>query len=157
MGRAGNKPLIRRFEPGDAAGFRALVEAVLGEYGFVPDPLLEADLRDPLASYDAVWVAADGEDVVGSAAVRRCGAGELELKRMYLDPIYRGRGLGRALLEEALSWARANGMSSVVLDTSEAMAEAQRLYESAGFIRYGSRVEEGAVDARCEVLYKLEL
>lgn len=148
---------IRPFEADDLDGFRALVEAVLGEYGFVPDPVLESDLGDPLGKYDQVWVAADGDSVVGSVAVRRLGDGELELKRMYLNPRYRGRGVGRGLLARALGWARADGAVAIVLDTSEAMVEAQRLYESVGFVRTGTRTERGALDSRCEVLYRLAL
>lgn len=148
---------LRPFQSGDLDGFRALVESVLDEYGFVPDPVLESDLRDPVGKYDQVWVAVDGDAVVGSVALRQLGKGELELKRMYLYPDYRGRGLGKRLLEQALQWARAEGAVAIVLDTSEAMLEAQRLYESVGFVRTGLRTERGEFDSRCEVLYRLTL
>lgn len=76
---------------------------------------------------------------------------------MYLAPAFRVRGLSRKLLDRAQSWAQAQPLSEVVLDTAEAMVGAQRLHESAGFERTGSRSETGAHDSRCEVLYRLRL
>ncbi len=149
---------IRPFEPTDQAGFAHLVATVLVEYGLSPDTILEADLEYPDTSYQGAWVAIDNDGVVGSVAIRLLDDGKIaELKRMYLQPEYRGRGLGRALLNHAIHWARDRGCRSIVLDTSTAMTAAQRLYESAGFARTGTRTETGAHDSRCEVLYKLDL
>ncbi len=130
---------------------------VLSELGYTPDPVLEADLADPGAAYDAAWVAEDEGGVVGTVAVRRSGEGEAELKRMYLLPAYRRRGLGRQLLGTALAWARSQHLGAVHLDTGSFMVDAQRFYESAGFKRSGSRTELGERGSRCEVLYRLEL
>ena len=145
------------FAPEHAPGFRALVAAVLGEFGFREDPELDSDLIDPRAHYDAVWVVLRHENVVGSVAMRRVDEATAELKRMYLDAEVRGRGLGKRLLATALAWARGQGFSRVVLDTTDSMHAARALYESAGFERTGTRTERGAVDSRCEVLYALEL
>jgi ribosomal protein S18 acetylase RimI-like enzyme len=79
-----------------------------------------------------------------------------ELKRMYLQSTYRGRGLGRTLLSQAISWAQSQNSQAVILDTSTTMTAAQHFYESAGFVRTGTRTETGAQDSRCEVLYKLD-
>jgi len=122
------------------------------------DPVLEADLDDPQRVYDAVWVATDNDEVIGSVAIRLTdGGATAELKRMYLQPAYRGRGLGRNLLDQAIGWAHGQRCRSIVLDTSTAMTTAQRLYQAAGFHRTGTRTETGTRDSRCEILYKLEL
>jgi GNAT superfamily N-acetyltransferase len=159
------------------AGFAALVSGVLAELGFALDPELDADLARPEVFYDAAWVAVDAGQVVGSVAVRRARGAEVaagtrgpgreepgreddkeaELKRMYLWPAYRGRGLGRRLLALALDWARSQGFRSVRLDTGSAMVQAQRFYEAAGFEPCGSRTEVGERASRCEVLYRLQL
>jgi GNAT superfamily N-acetyltransferase len=82
------------------------------------------------------------------------GDGAVELKRMYLRPEARGRGLGKQLLAVALDWARAEGKSTVRLDTSERMVAAQRLYETHGFRRVaGSAPRQG----QCRLLYELRL
>lgn len=148
---------VRSFGPGDREGFADLVASVLQEFGMKVDPVLEADLDDPPTHYDAIWIAAAGDAVVGCAAVRGLGDGSAELKRMYLRPTYRGRGPGRALLEKAIGWASDQGCESIVLDTSTTMTDAQRLYESAGFARTGERTEKGADDSRCEILYSLRV
>jgi GNAT superfamily N-acetyltransferase len=149
---------IRPYEATDQAGFAHLVASVLAEYGLNVDPVLEADLEYPSASYQGAWVAVHNEQVIGSVAIRLLDEGDVaELKRMYLQPEHRGRGLGRALLNQAVDWAKDKRCRSIVLDTSTAMTSAQRLYEAAGFARTGTRTETGAHDSRCEVLYKLDL
>jgi GNAT superfamily N-acetyltransferase len=78
----------------------------------------------------------------------------VELKRMYLRPDQRGRGLGKELLALALDWARANEMRVVRLDTSERMVAAQRLYEANGFERVPG---EAPRQGQCRLLYELRL
>jgi GNAT superfamily N-acetyltransferase len=142
------------FEAAHADGFRSLVADTLREFDFVLDPELDADLDDPQAAYIALWVAVEGDAVIGSVALRDLGDGAVELKRMYLRPDQRGRGLGRELLGVALAWAREHGMHRVRLDTSERMAAAQRLYEAHGFVRVpGSAPRQG----QCRLLYELRL
>jgi GNAT superfamily N-acetyltransferase len=101
-----------------------------------------------------LWVALDGAEVVGSVALRDLGDGVVELKRMYLRPDQRGRGLGRELLGVALDWARDRGMRAVRLDTSERMVAAQRLYEAYGFERVPG---EAPRQGQCRLLYELRL
>jgi GNAT superfamily N-acetyltransferase len=157
MSRAAEDVEIRPYEPADEAGFAQLVETVLNEYGFNVDPILDGDLEHPEITYQGVWVAIDNDRLVGSVAMRLLDDRRAELKRMYLQPEHRGRGLGRTLLNHAIDWARDRGCQAIVLGTSTAMTAAQRLYESAGFSRTGTRTEAGANDSRCEVLYRLDL
>ncbi len=49
-----------------------------------------------------------------------------------IDPNRRGRGLGRALMEEAVAWARSNGLEQLLL---WAAGESPGFYESVGFRR----------------------
>jgi GNAT superfamily N-acetyltransferase len=86
--------------------------------------------------------------------LRDLGSGSVELKRMYLRPAERGRGLGRRLLLVALDWARMHGMHVVRLDTSERMVAAQRLYEAHGFVRVPG---EAPRQGQCRLLYELRL
>lgn len=149
---------IRPFRAEDRAGFERVVSSVLSEFGFQLDEILDTDLVDPAARYAAIWVAVHESVVVGTLALRSLEDGRsAELKRMFLLPPYRGQGNGRSLLQHALSWARDAGFEAVVLDTSPAMAVAQHLYESVGFVRTGTRTEQGARDSRSEILYELRL
>jgi len=142
------------FDSTQTDGFRSLVVDTLSEFGFERDAELDGDLDDPGATYAALWVAVEDGTVVGSAALRDLGDGAVELKRMYLRPDQRGRGLGKRLLALALDWAREHGMSVIRLDTSERMVDAQRLYEAHGFERVaGSAPRQG----QCRLLYELRL
>ncbi len=142
------------FEAARADGFRSLVVDTLREFGFEPDPELDGDLDDPAATYVALWLALSGSEVVGSVALRDLGDGVLELKRMYLRPSQRGRGLGKHLLALTLDWARAHGARAITLDTSERMVAAQHLYEAHGFRRVpGDAPRQG----QCRLLYELRL
>jgi putative acetyltransferase len=123
------------FEATHAQGFAALIADTLREFGFEHDPELDADLEDPGGTYVALWIALAGGEVAGSVALRDLGDRAYKLKRMYLRPAHRGRGLGKRLLATALDWARANDARVVRLDTAEGMAAARRLYESAGFVQ----------------------
>lgn len=61
-----------------------------------------------------------------------------ELKRMYLRPEARGRGLGRALAEAALGAATDLGYETVRLDTVAEMEAAVELYRKLGFVEIGA-------------------
>lgn len=72
----------------------------------------------------------------GCAGVRDCGAGPegtAELKRMYVVPEHRGRGLSRRLLAAAEDAARELGYRTLWLETGTAQPEAMVLYASAGY------------------------
>jgi putative acetyltransferase len=66
--------------------------------------------------------------------VLKDGIGAAEMKRLWVEPRFRGHGLGRRLVGSAIDWARTYECSAVVLDTvNEAMPEAAQLYGSLGF------------------------
>ena len=94
-----------------------------------PDPA-PAELEPPRGM---LLVAFDGDDPVACGAVRRLGPDVAEIKRMYVAPRARGRGLGRKLLRELERAAIELGCRTARLDTMAAMAEAGALYRSAGY------------------------
>lgn len=73
---------------------------------------------------------------VACGGVRPCWEGPpgvAEIKRMYVDPAVRGRGLGRLLLAALEDAARRLGYERIWIETGTAQPEALRLYETSGW------------------------
>jgi putative acetyltransferase len=79
------------------------------------------------------FVIAYDDAPVGCGAVRVIEAGTAEVKRMYVAPAARGRGVGAAVLAALEQEARALGATRLVLETGDRLAAAVALYRRAGF------------------------
>lgn len=76
-----------------------------------------------------------GDDVVGCVALRPLSPQMCEMKRMWVEPGFAGRGIGRALAERIVAEARAIGYRAMRLDTfPERLRAAQHLYHTIGFV-----------------------
>lgn len=90
----------------------------------------------PVLEPGARWLVGrrDGQPVC-CVAVQELEPGVGELKRMYVAPVERGRGMGRALLAAAEGMAADAGWATLRLETGDAQPEAVRLYEASGWRR----------------------
>ena len=131
---------IRRAGPADHAGVtRELAEyfAFLGED--VDASGLDHDVADWQGEYDGaagvmLIIVDPAGVVVGTAGVRRLAPGVAELKRMWLRPDCRGRGLAPRLMDRCLGEARALGGRVLRLDSERhRLAAAVKLYRRYGF------------------------
>ena len=98
------------------------------------DPARIAAPTTEFTSPDGVFLLArlDGR-AVGCGAVRTLDTDHAEIKRMWVAPAVRGRGIGRSLLAALESAAAELGCHTVRLDTAAYLAEALPLYLSAGY------------------------
>ncbi len=94
-------------------------------HGLTPDGLVEPAVRFVVARLD--------DEPVGCGAVM-LDAGDAEIKRMYVAPAARGKGIGRQLLDHLELLAVAAGCRTVRLETGVAQPEAQALYGRAGYL-----------------------
>jgi GNAT superfamily N-acetyltransferase len=78
-------------------------------------------------------LASEESQAAGIACLKRIREDMGEIKRMYVRPEYRSRGIGRVLLEALLAEAQQIGYPSVRLDSTRFMKAAHSLYRSAGF------------------------
>lgn len=112
--------------PIDFQGFGEELEGLPGVYGAEGGALLLATYQKEPAGTIALRRLA-----LRRGEVKRCG----EVKRLYLRPQFRGRGLGRRLLEAVMDEACTLGYESLYADTLPAMTDALSLYERVGFYR----------------------
>ncbi len=143
----------------DCEQIRSLVFGVLGEYALKPDPAsTDVDIEDIESSYLAqggtfLVLEAQDDSIVGAYGLYPMEDRTCELRKMYLNKAYRGKGLGKALLDDALTRARQLGFRRVVLETASVLIEAIALYKSYGFVEY----TPDHLSSRCDQAYYLEL
>ena len=123
----------------DSTAVRDLVRSVLSEYGLTFDAdNTDADLTDVQTNYHArggVFLILESPDkqTVGCGGLYPVGPDAVELRKMYLLPEARGKGLGKKLLTQLLAEARRLGYKRVILETNSVLIEAISLYRSFGF------------------------
>lgn len=83
------------------------------------------------------WVALDNNNVIGTVAIRDMGNQTAKLNRMFVLIEYHGSGVGQKLLNHAVSFAKKQGFTKMVLNTHELMHRAHRFYEKNNFVRKG--------------------
>lgn len=81
----------------------------------------------------ALFVVTEGRRYLAMIGLRPIDGPIAEMKRLYVRPEARGRGLARALIARVCDQARALGYTEIRLDTLPQMGDAQALYEMLGF------------------------
>ncbi len=131
---------VRPASPGDLGIIAARHMDFYGkQYGF--DPSFETYLFEGMARFlknrenDAgqAWVVEHGGSIVGSIAIDRVEERVGQLRWFLVEPVFRGMGLGRRLMEEALDYSRMNLYHRVFLWTFSELRDARHLYEMYGF------------------------
>jgi len=103
--------------------------------GFDPAQSISASDEEMTLPNGLLLVASSMGVAVGCGALKfQFDTRIAEVKRMWVAADVRGLGLGRRLLERLSAEAASRGMLILRLETNRALAEAQRLYQSAGFV-----------------------
>ncbi len=80
-----------------------------------------------------LWLALGETQIAGCAALRPLDANACELRRVFVRPVWRGKGAARQLLAHALAAAHKSGYHEMRLETLSSMRAAIALYSSLGF------------------------
>lgn len=141
---------IQPIQPAQAAAVKPLLLSIAQQLFGWPGSLDEiiarfeqqgylVDLEEPGAYYAArdglFLVALDGEQMIGTGAIRQRAEGTAELRRLWLLEAYRGQGIGYRLTTALLAHATARGYRRVWLQTGIDQTRALRFYERLGFTR----------------------
>ena len=123
-----------RPDTADAAGLIAELDSILeplyrqeSRHGYSVEKLLREGVAFFVVRVDGAPAGCGGVKVVGDEYG--------EIKRMYVRPTFRGRGLGRLLLVHFAAYARGRDLNVLRLETGIHQVEAIRLYEGFGFTR----------------------
>ncbi len=122
----------------DLAHVRLLFEEYWNSFGFTP---CFQNFSSELAGLPGAYAPPNGRLALafadgipaGCVALRRFDETRAEAKRFYVRPQFRGRGIGRALLDWVIAEARAAGYAELVGDSMPVMREALAIYERTGF------------------------
>ena len=96
-----------------------------------------------LALQHVVVAYAEGQ-AVGCGAFKPHGDGTTEIKRMFVDPAQRGRGIAQAVLADLEAWSRELGFQTCVLETSVKLPTAVQLCTQSGYeriVNYGQYLD----------------
>ena len=157
---------VCRLVAADWQAYRAIRLAMLHE-----SPAAFASTHDEAASFDeqlwrqrlvddAVILAHVGTTPAGSVVYSENGTsepGDCALFGMWVDPGFRGAGVGRALVDAVIAHSRAEGKRRVVLHVVAGNDPASRLYERAGFVATGRTIPYPHDDQVVEVEMELVL
>jgi RimJ/RimL family protein N-acetyltransferase len=136
--------VVRPARAGDAREMAELMAMVAEERaGIAAEPPVDIEDRTALFARTAAGsiVAVAGDQVIGMlhVEVSRHGFGDLG---MLVARGWRGRGVGSALLQAAIGWARDRGLHKLCLEVFPHNAAAIALYRKTGFVEEGRRVRQ---------------
>ena len=121
---------------------RAVVESLFREYvASLSEDITFQDFEAEFAGLPGkyarptgvVLLAWDGDKPAGAIACRMFEPGVCEMKRLYVRPDFRGKGIAREMANELIEDARERGYGTMLLDTLASMASARALYRDLGF------------------------
>jgi putative acetyltransferase len=147
--------LLRPWQTVDRQPVADLISGVLAEYGLGWEPagadrdVLEIE-KFYLESGGAFWSAEQAGQIVGSGGYYPISRGPraVEIRKMYLHPKVRGRGLGRFLLGQLEADIRQRGFQEIWIETATVLKEAVILYENHGY-----QPSSGVETLRCDRVY----
>jgi putative acetyltransferase len=144
-----NTVVFRTIEKADNAIIAEIIREALEEHGenkpgtVYTDPTTD-NLYDLFSIQGSIYFIAeyDGKIIGGCGIYPTPGLPKAyaELVKLYLSNEYRGKGIGKALMQKCIDWALENGYTDLYLESIPALNKAVGLYESIGFKKINHRL-----------------
>ena len=117
-------------DPGFASLVTQLDNDLFNRYGTAQ---LEYQPYNIIENLQTVVIAYSENEPVGCGCFKKLETDTVEVKRMYVMPEQRGKGIGLLLMKELEKWAGESGFASIVLETGSGQPEAIHLYKKQGY------------------------
>ena len=91
------------------------------------------DQFNKIENINNVIVAYAGQQPVAAGAFKKFSPDAVEIKRMFVKPDFRGRGIAFQILQQLENWAAEFGYSYCILETGKKQPEAIALYKKSGY------------------------
>ena len=151
--------IIRDWQPKDRHAAAEVIKTVLEEYDLPWQPeSADRDVIEVESAYLNVggefWVVEKDSTIVGTAAYQPIARGHnaVEIRKMYLLPRIRRKGLGRYLLTRLEKAIAVKDYQEIWLETASILKEAVELYELNGY-----QPADGVETERCDLVYRKKL
>ncbi len=131
---------LRSHKPGDI-GYITCRHGVIYANEYQLDETFEAYVAKYMAEFienydpakDHLWIVEKGTEIVGSIAIVKKDNKTAQLRWLLVEPHLRNKGIGTKLMNEAISFSKAQGYQKVILGTFSDLIIARRLYSTNGF------------------------
>lgn len=157
--------LIRKIKESDNDPVVAIVKSVMTEFGANPATTILGDPRllkmywnyqEPRSVY---FVAEENGKILGGSGIKKLDNGDedtCELQRMFLLPEARGKGIGKALMQNCVQAAKEFEFKKIYIESLSNMHDAINLYERFGFRRIAKPMGDTG-HAGCDVNMMMEI
>ncbi|MEW6456251.1 MAG: GNAT family N-acetyltransferase [Acidobacteriota bacterium] len=153
---------LRHYLKSGDIGYLSYLHGILYAKEYRYDQTFEAYVASGLAEFtksfnpakDRIWLAEISDQIIGSIAIVGHSTTEAQLRWFLVHPDFRGLGLGKELMKEALQFCKERKYKIIFLWTTSELNVARHLYMRAGFIKteektheiWGKRVTEERYD-----------
>lgn len=126
---------IRSFQSQDAEGVKSLISTIMNrEYSSEEKAYQYGDLDDIASAYgrlrEKFLIAEEGSEIIGTAGIKEDSASVALLRRLFVHPSHRGRGIGSMLVDTALDFCKMNDYKEVAFRATLKMEQALNLLTS---------------------------
>lgn len=150
---------IQDWQPSHRQEAATVIAKVLQEYGLPwQAETADRDVVEVESAYLEVggefWVVSTNSRIVGTAAYHPIARGQnaVEIRKMYLLPEARGKGLGKYLLQQLETAIALQNYQEIWIETASVLVEAVKLYENNGYLP-----ATGVATDRCDLVYVKKL